>query len=113
MNLKDKLKEAYRTYTNCKKEFMQASEDEKQQERELALAQFEVDEISNARLVVGEDEELVNKLIEKAKGPKEEMLDGVVEQLTVLRDKYSEDSYGHEALHAIIVDMNGGEKYGS
>lgn len=56
--LKDKLKEAYRTYTNCKKEFMQASEDEKQQERELALAQFEVDEISNARLVVGEDEEL-------------------------------------------------------
>lgn len=41
------------------------------------------------------------------------MLDGVVEQLTVLRDKYSEDSYGHEALHAIIVDMNGGEKYGS
>ena len=38
---------------------------------------------------------------------------GVVEQLTVLRDKYSEDSYGHEALHAIIVDMNGGEKYGS
>lgn len=56
--LKDKLKEAYRTYTNCKKEFMQASEDEKQQEKELALAQFEVDEISNARLVVGEDEEL-------------------------------------------------------
>ncbi|MBO4987753.1 MAG: DNA repair protein RecN [Lachnospiraceae bacterium] len=56
--LKDKLKEAYRTYTNCKKEFLQASEDEKQQERELALAQFEVDEISNARLVVGEDEEL-------------------------------------------------------
>jgi len=56
--LKDKLKEAYRTYTNCKKEFLQASEDEKQQERELALAQFEVDEISNARLVIGEDEEL-------------------------------------------------------
>lgn len=56
--LKDKLKEAYRTYTNCKKEFLQASEDEKQQERELALAQFEVEEISNARLVVGEDEEL-------------------------------------------------------
>ena len=56
--LKDRLKEAYRTYTNCKKEFLQASEDEKQQERELALAQFEVDEISNARLVVGEDEEL-------------------------------------------------------
>lgn len=56
--LKDKLKEAYRTYTSCKKEFLQASEDEKQQERELALAQFEVEEITNARLVIGEDEEL-------------------------------------------------------
>lgn len=62
---------------------------------------------------LGEDEELVKKLIEKAKGPKEEMLEGIIEQLTILRDKYSEDSYGHEALHAIIVDMNGGEKYGS
>lgn len=56
--VKDKLKEAYRTYTTCKKEFLQASEDEKQQERELALAQFEVEEIANARLVVGEDDEL-------------------------------------------------------
>lgn len=56
--VKDKLKEAYRAYTSCKKEFMQASEDEKQQERELALAQFEVEEIANARLVIGEDEEL-------------------------------------------------------
>ena len=54
---------------------------------------------------LGEDEELVKKLIEKTKGPKEEMLEGVIEQLTVLRDKYSEDSYGHETLHAIIVDM--------
>jgi len=56
--VKEKLKEAYRTYTNCKKEFLQASDAEKQQERELALAQFEVEEIANARLVVGEDEEL-------------------------------------------------------
>ncbi len=56
--LKDQLKEAYRTYTTCKKEFVQATEDEKQQERELALAEFEVEEITNARLVIGEDEEL-------------------------------------------------------
>ena len=56
--IKDKLKEAYRTYTTYKKEFLQAGEDEKQQERELALAQFEVEEITNARLIIGEDEEL-------------------------------------------------------
>ena len=56
--IKDKLKEAYRTYTTCKREFAQANEDEKQQERELALAEFEVEEITNARLVSGEDDEL-------------------------------------------------------
>ena len=56
--VKDKLKESYRTYTTYKKEFLQASEDEKQQERELVLAQFEVEEILNARPVVGEDDEL-------------------------------------------------------
>ncbi len=56
--IKDKLKEAYRTYTTCKREFAQANEDEKQQERELALAEFEVEEITNARLVIGEDDEL-------------------------------------------------------
>jgi len=56
--LKAQLKEAYRTYTTCKKEFVQATEDEKKQERELALAEFEVEEITNARLVIGEDEEL-------------------------------------------------------
>lgn len=61
---------------------------------------------------LGESEELIGKLIEKTKCPKEEMLSGVAEQLTVLRDKYSEDSYGYEAIHEIISDMNGGEKHG-
>lgn len=56
--VKEKVKEAYRTYTTCKKEWLQAGEHEKQQEKDLALAEFEVEEISNARLVVGEDDEL-------------------------------------------------------
>ena len=56
--IKDKLKDAYRTYTACKKEWIKASENEKQQEKDLALAEFEVEEITNARLVIGEDEEL-------------------------------------------------------
>lgn len=56
--IKDKLKEAYRTYAACKKEWVKASEDERQQEKDLALAEFEVEEITNARLVIGEDEEL-------------------------------------------------------
>ena len=56
--VKEKVREAYRTYTTCKKEWINACENEKQQEKDLALAEFEVEEITNARLVVGEDEEL-------------------------------------------------------
>ena len=56
--VKEKVKEAYRTYTSYKKEWLAASANEKQQEKDLALAEFEVEEITNARLVVGEDEEL-------------------------------------------------------
>ena len=57
-SLKDKVKTSYRTYISIKKELEQAGEDSRQQEKELALAEFEVEEISNARLVVGEDEQL-------------------------------------------------------
>ena len=56
--VKEKVKEAYRTYTTYKKELVLASEKEKSQERDIALAEFEVEEITNARLVIGEDEEL-------------------------------------------------------
>ena len=56
--VKEKVKSAYRAYNTYKKEWVQASENEKQQEKELALAEFEVEEITNARLVIGEDEEL-------------------------------------------------------
>ena len=40
---------------------------------------------------------------------KEEMLTGVAEQLTVIRDKYSKDSYGYTAIQEIISDINGGK----
>lgn len=56
--LKEKIKTAYRSYSSIKKELEQAGEDSRQQEKDLALAEFEVEEISNARLVVGEDEQL-------------------------------------------------------
>lgn len=56
--LKEKIKTACRELMSVKKELEQAGEDSRQQEKDLALAEFEVDEISNARLVVGEDEQL-------------------------------------------------------
>ena len=57
---------------------------------------------------LGEGEELIEKLLKKAKGEKEQMLTGVPEQLTVLKGKYREESYGYEALQRLIDDMNGG-----
>lgn len=56
--VKEKVKESYRLYHSLKKEWQQAGEDSRQQEKDLALAEFEVEEITNARLVVGEDEQL-------------------------------------------------------
>ena len=57
---------------------------------------------------LGEGEELIEKLLEKAKGEKGQMLAGVPEQLTVLKGKYREESYGYEALQRLIDDMKGG-----
>ncbi|MBQ7581693.1 MAG: DNA repair protein RecN [Lachnospiraceae bacterium] len=52
------LKEAYARYTELKKSYAEAEELQGNRERELSLAQFEAGEIENARLRVGEDEEL-------------------------------------------------------
>lgn len=57
---------------------------------------------------LGGNDELVQKLLEKAKGEKEQMLVGLPEQLTVLRDKYSVESYGYEVLQKLVDDLNGG-----
>lgn len=47
---------------------------------------------------LGESEELIGKLLEKAKGEKEQMLAGLPEQLTVMQEKYTEESYGYTTL---------------
>ena len=57
---------------------------------------------------LSESEELIQKLLEKAKDPKEEMLVGLREQLTVMQTKYTEESYGYEALQGLIDDLDGG-----
>lgn len=61
IDCKGQVKEAYRTYVSLKKEYEQAGEDSRAQEKDLALAEFEVEEILGARLVVGEDEQLEEK----------------------------------------------------
>lgn len=56
--LLEQLKEAYETYRACCEEEQELRSREAAGERELALAQFEVNEIEQAALQPGEDEEL-------------------------------------------------------
>ena len=52
------LQEAYRNYRKLKEQLESENMDEAQRKRELDLLQFEVEEIENAALKPGEDEEL-------------------------------------------------------
>ena len=57
-DLKKALKEVYSEYKKIKDQLEEKSLDETSRKKELSLAQFEFEEIDNAQLIVGEDEEL-------------------------------------------------------
>ena len=57
-DLKKALKEVYSKYKKNKDKLEEKSLDETSRKKELSLAQFEFEEIDNAQLIVGEDEEL-------------------------------------------------------
>lgn len=56
--LKEELRKDFKIYESYKKELEESSLDEEARRRELALAEFEAEEISEASLIPGEDEEL-------------------------------------------------------
>lgn len=56
--LKKKTAKAFHTYHACKKKMDESGMDERERLKEIALAEFEVDEIEKAGLTEGEDEEL-------------------------------------------------------
>ena len=52
------MTEAYRTYREVSRQLEEASLDDESRRRELSLAEFEVNEIEEAALAEGEDDEL-------------------------------------------------------
>lgn len=56
--LKEEIRECYKIFTKLQKELEKNAEDETAREREAALLRFEVEEIEEAGLTAGEDEEL-------------------------------------------------------
>ena len=64
------MAEAYKVNNEKKKEYESANNDEAERARELSFLQHETEEIANAKLKVGEDEELESeykKLLNAAK----------------------------------------------
>lgn len=57
-SLKEKLEDNYKEYIKAKKEYEQAGMDEEKRSREISFLEYEVNEINEAKLVIGEDEEL-------------------------------------------------------
>lgn len=57
-NRKAMMAESYREYTGLKKELEQATVDQEKRMREISFMEFEIGEIEEAQLKVGEDEEL-------------------------------------------------------
>lgn len=56
--LKKCVASSYREYQSCKKKLEESSLDERERQKEISLAEFEIHEIEEAGLTEGEDEEL-------------------------------------------------------
>ena len=56
--IKREIKEKYQFYRKIQEKLAETDLDEREKERQLSLARFEVEEIENASLKAGEDEEL-------------------------------------------------------
>ncbi|HHX12342.1 MAG TPA: DNA repair protein RecN [Clostridiales bacterium] len=57
-SLKEELEHNYREYIKAKKEYEQAGMDEEKRKREISFLEYEVNEINEAKLIIGEDDEL-------------------------------------------------------
>jgi DNA repair protein RecN (Recombination protein N) len=72
---KEALAKAYREYRKLKEEWSNASLDTEEQKRELSFLEYEVNEITEANLVIGEDEELEQEYRRFSNGKK--IMEGV------------------------------------
>jgi len=59
-SLKQELEQAYKEYLNLRQEFNQAGIDEEKRLREISFLSYETNEIREASLIIGEDEELAS-----------------------------------------------------
>ena len=56
---------------------------------------------------LGTDERVINEMKRRIKLDKTEMLNGIVEELTVARRSYSVDTHGYEVISGLIAECEG------
>ena len=94
--LKEELAEAYHAYISIRNELNEASLDTEQRTRELSFLQYEAEEIEEAALTPGEDEELEKQYRRFANGKKIMGSIGQVYELT------SENGAAQMTSHAVL-----------
>ena len=102
-NVKTALAKAFKTYQAKKKELSEASFDEEQQARELSFLQFEIEEITNANLQDGEDEELETLYRKLANGRKIMESAGTAHELTAGSGENASELIGRALRELISV----------
>lgn len=102
-NVKTALAKAFKTYQAKKKELSEASLDEEQQARELSFLQFEIEEIINANLQDGEDEELETLYRKLANGRKIMESAGTAHELTAGSGENASELIGRALRELISV----------
>lgn len=102
-NVKTVLAKAFKTYQAKKKELSEASLDEEQQARELSFLQFEIEEITNANLQDGEDEELETLYRKLANGRKIMESAGTAHELTAGSGENASELIGRALRELISV----------
>lgn len=94
------LAAVYEEYTICRKKLEEASLDAEQQAREISFLQYEMDEIDQAELKIGEDEELEADYRKLSNGRK--IMEAIAEcqELCAEGSKNASDQIGN-AVHAL------------
>lgn len=107
--IKREIKEKYQFYRKIQEKLTETDLDEREKERQLSLARFEVEEIENAPLKAGEDEELEKQYQKMSNSRKIAENLGNVHILT----GYDQEGSAGEAVGRALRELNSVSAYDS
>ena len=107
--IKREIKEKYQFYRKIQEKLAETDLDEREKERQLSLARFEVEEIENASLKAGEDEELEKQYQKMSNSRK------IAENLGIVHilPGYDQEGSAGEAVGRALRELNSVSAYDS